>query len=107
MTTRATRKRQLDERPLQLERLEHRDPASTLYALTDNNFLVQFDSAAPATFTNVAYLSGLQSGERMVGIDFRPRTGQLFGIGVVDGATDTVRVYTINALTGVATLVPG
>src|SRR5438876_1424224 len=91
----------------ELECLEDRLVPTTLYGLTDNNFIVQFDSAAPSAFTNVAVISGLQSGERIVGMDFRPRTGQLFGVGVVSGATDTVRVYTLDPLTGAASLIPG
>jgi hypothetical protein len=92
---------------LELEVLEHRDAASVLFGLTDNNFLVRFNSAAPAVINHVALISGLQAGERIVGIDFRPRTGQLFGVGIVDGSTDTLRLYTINPLTGAASLVPG
>ncbi len=94
---------------MELEVLEHRDAASVLFGLADNNFLVRFDSATPGTINSVALVSGLQAGERLVGIDFRPRTGQLFGIGIVDGGAtvDTLRVYTINPLTGAATLIPG
>ena len=81
--------------------------ADIVYAIAPPFFLVQFDSATPGTITHVALISGLQAGERLEAIDFRPRTGQLFGLGIVDGATDTLRVYTINPFTGVATLVPG
>jgi Domain of unknown function (DUF4394)/FG-GAP repeat len=81
--------------------------ADVIYALAPPYFLVQFDSAAPGTLTRVAFVSGLQSGERLEAIDFRPRTGQLFGLGIIDGVTDTLRLYTINPLTGAATLVPG
>jgi hypothetical protein len=91
----------------ELECLEDRLVPTTLYGLTDNNFILQFDSASPSTITNVAFISGLQAGERIVGMDFRPRTGQLYGVGIVDGATDTVRVYTLNPLSGAATLIPG
>src|SRR3954454_5495939 len=78
------------------EQLEGRHLVSTLLALTDNNFLMRFNSAAPGTIDSVQLVTGLQAGERMVGIDFRPRTGQLFGVGLQSGATDTVRLYTIN-----------
>ena len=76
----------------ELECLEDRLVPTTLYGLTDNNFIVQFDSASPSSFNNAAVISGLQAGERIVGMDFRPRTGQLYGVGIVSGATDTVRV---------------
>src|SRR5262245_52319954 len=81
--------------------------AATIYAVAGPNFLLQFDSATPGTIDHVAIITGLQAGERIEGIDFRPRTGQLYGLGIVDGATDTICVYTINPRTGVATLIPG
>jgi hypothetical protein len=73
--------------------------AEGIVGLTLNNELVRFDSASPnATFGTVA-VSGLQAGERLLGIDFRPATGQLFGIG-----SDS-RLYNVNVVTGVATQV--
>ena len=92
---------------LELEPLEDRRVPATLYGLTSNNILLRFDSASPGTIADAEFVSGLHAGERLVGMDFRPRTGQLFGVGIVSGATDTVRLYTINALTGAATQVPG
>jgi hypothetical protein len=80
------------------------------------NMLVTFDTAVPSLFTSTKPVSGLSSGERLVDVDFRygPQTTlvplpppQLFGVGVVDGATDTVRIYTIDVGTGVATRIPG
>ena len=41
--------------------------------------------------------SGLQSGEKLIAIDFRPATGQLYALG------NTSRLYFINLQTGVAT----
>jgi hypothetical protein len=87
--------------------LEDRTTPATLFGLTDNNLLIRFDSANPGFIDHAAAVNGLQPGERLVGIDFRPRTGQLFGVGVVDGATDTVRLYTLNPLTGAASVIPG
>lgn len=73
--------------------------AEGIVGLTLNNEIVRFDSASPsATFGTVA-VSGLQAGERLLGIDFRPMTGQLFGLG-----SDS-RMYTINVVTGAATQV--
>jgi hypothetical protein len=78
--------------------------ATTLYGVpTSGNFLVTFESEAPQTITSVVSISGLQAGERIAGIDFRPATGQLFGLGLVPGPTDTVRIYTIDSVTGAAT----
>lgn len=72
----------------------------TLVALTVTNKLLTFSSAAPGTITRSVQVTGLQAGENLRGIDFRPATGQLFGVG------STSRVYSINRFTGVATQVP-
>jgi hypothetical protein len=71
--------------------------AETILALRDGNQLVRFDSATPATVTTTA-VTGLTGGETLVGIDFRPATGALYGI------TDQGRIYTIHPTTGAATL---
>ncbi len=62
--------------------------------------LNQFDSATPGVPTSPAVnISGLGTGETLLGIDFRPATGQLYGLG--SGS----RLYTVNTVTGVASLV--
>jgi len=72
--------------------------AGDVFVLTASNRLVSYDIAAPVTSrTNVA-VTGLQSGENLIGIDFRPADGQLYAVG------STGRVYTVNGTTGVATL---
>jgi hypothetical protein len=84
-----------------------------------SNILVTLDTSAPGTFTSAIPVTGLQAGEHLAGLDYRwtPNIGafannpvgqpRLFGVGVTSGATDTIRPYTINAGTGVATLIPG
>jgi hypothetical protein len=81
--------------------------ATTAYGITTGGiFMVRFDTANPAAITDVVAISGLQSGERIAGIDFRPRTGQLYGLGVRPvAANDEIRTYVIDAATGVATQV--
>jgi hypothetical protein len=82
--------------------------AATIWGVAGGgSFLVRFDSATPGTIVDAAAITGLQPGERIVGIDFRPRTGQLYGIGIVAGATDTLREYTLDASSGVAKIIPG
>lgn len=73
-----------------------RAEAEPLVALTSANTLVTFDSAAPGTITNTAAITGLVSGETLIGIDRRPANGQLYGI------TNQGRIYILNPLTGVA-----
>src|ERR1044072_2056295 len=70
------------------------------YALTGSN-LVSFDLAAPNTALTTVSIVGLTAGETLVGIDFRPANGLLYGLGVNAGA-DTGALYVISTRTGVA-----
>lgn len=72
-----------------------------VYGLTTGNSLVRFNSSRASTILSTVSITGLQSGENLLGIDFRPATGQLFGLGSLS------RIYTINTQTGEATLVGG
>jgi hypothetical protein len=70
---------------------------------TAGNSLLLFDTATPGTMTPVP-ITGLGVGEAIDGIDRRPATGALYGLGVVNGgAMDTLRLYRIDPTTGVAT----
>lgn len=70
-----------------------------VYGLTTTNSLVRFNSARANTILSTVAVTGLQGGENLLGIDFRPATGQLFGLG------STGRVYRIDQNTGAATSV--
>lgn len=72
-------------------------PAETLYGLTAGNSLARFDSASPG-LTTTSFITGLSAGESLLGIDFRPADGMLYGMG------SSNRLYTINTTTAVATL---
>jgi hypothetical protein len=74
----------------------HADPARTLYSTTDQNQLVQFKDRAPERLTDVQAITGLPAGVTLRGIDFRPATGDLYGVG-----SDSV-VYRVNPGTGLA-----
>lgn len=71
-------------------------PDVNLYALTNDNKLILFNAKTPNAATSQVSITGLQANELMVGIDFRPSTGQLYGIG------NTSRIYVIDHKTGVA-----
>jgi len=73
--------------------------AATLYGVNTSNQLVSFNSSTPGTVATIGTITGLQGGEDVVGIDFRPATGQLYALG------STSRLYVINKTTGAATLV--
>src|SRR5215211_6348811 len=69
--------------------------------------LALFDTANPAGLTSVP-ITGLQTGtEKVVGLDMRPATGQLFAITVPAGTPTfaQVRSYVVEPATAAATFV--
>lgn len=74
-------------------------PTQMIYGVTTGNQLVRFSASTPGTLTTVGAITGLQTGENILAIDFRPSNGQLFGLG------STSRLYVINRMTGAATVV--
>lgn len=73
--------------------------AANVFAVTSANQLVRFNTAAPGAVTTVGPITGLQGGENILGIDFRPATGELYALG------STSRLYVINKTTAAAVLV--
>lgn len=69
----------------------------TTYALNTSGELLAFDRGEPGQIDSRATVTGLAPGESLVGVDFRPANGQLYGIG------DTSQLYTIDPATGAAT----
>lgn len=69
----------------------------------DGTQVVRFTSATPGTVTSVA-ITGVTAGETLVGIDYRPQTGQLYALGV-NTATDTATLYLLDPQTGAASAV--
>ncbi len=82
--------------------------AELLIGLTVQNSLISFDSATPGTVF-VSPISGLLAGESLFGIDRRPQIGPnngvLYGFAANISGTGTGRIYSLNAITGAATLV--
>ena len=78
--------------------------AEFLYGLTTAGTLVRFSPEAPDSIVATLAITGLQGtgGEVLVGLDARPVDGKLYAIGNDAG---TGRLYTIDPLTGAATLV--
>ena len=68
-----------------------------MWATASNTFCFGF-SAAPGTILGSVPITGLNGGEQVLGIDVRPATGELYALG------STNRLYTVNPMTGVATL---
>jgi 3D (Asp-Asp-Asp) domain-containing protein len=75
-----------------------------IYALTSNNNLVTFDSNLPGTIRNLYAVTGISAGQVLSGLDSRPATGELYGLGY-NQVTGEVRLYTINPSTGAATAI--
>jgi hypothetical protein len=73
-------------------------PNATVVAATAGNQLVTFSPTNPGTFTATTAITGLQGGETLVGLDYRPSNGLLYGL------TNAGRNYVVNATTGAATL---
>lgn len=71
-------------------------PDVNFYALTADSKLLLINAKNPSSITAQVSISGLQTGETILGIDFRPATGQLYGIG------STSRLYVIDYKTGAA-----
>lgn len=85
---------------------DHRLPPSPLtlpdvsfYALNDNNQLMLINVRNTSSPSATATISGLPTGEKILAIDFRPATGQLYGIG------SNNRLYVINPTSGAARVV--
>jgi uncharacterized protein DUF4394/VCBS repeat protein len=70
-----------------------------LYGVTTTGSLVRFNATAPGTILATTAITGLQAGESIAAIDFRPANGGLYGLG------STSRLYVINTTTGTATQV--
>jgi hypothetical protein len=68
----------------------------TIYAVDLSNNFALFHSGSPGTVNRKLAITGLLVGDRIVGIDFRPSDGKLYGVG-----TDS-RVYILDTVTAVA-----
>ena len=87
--------------PVQTDNLQNGGPASmqslkrtSFYGLTSSNEIVRFSSGNTAADQEVVMMTGMQPGEQILAIDFRPSTGQLYGV------SNQSRLYAINPLTG-------
>jgi hypothetical protein len=76
-----------------------------LVGLEAGNLLVHFSSESPSNIIPVGNISGLNGGQTMVAIAFRPANDQLYGLGF-NASTGTGQLYTINPTTAVATPLP-
>lgn len=75
------------------------DGPTSLYAVTADNRLWRFTPFAPGVVNGDVELSGLGAGERIVGIDVRPATGELFAV------SDASTIYVVDPASGEATAI--
>jgi len=87
--------------PLRLECLEAREVPTALFALTNSQRLLTFDSANPSALLGAVSVSGLAIGEKLTDIDVRSANGVLYG------RSDQGRLYAIDSATGAAAQVGG
>ncbi len=74
-------------------------PDIVFFGLTNGNQLVKYNANASATVISTTAITALPGGEKIIAIDFRPATGQLYGLG------SSSRLYIINHENGAATVV--
>jgi hypothetical protein len=72
--------------------------AVTLVGITSSNEVARIDTQDIAGATRVA-ITGLDAGDRFVGIDLRPKNNMIYGV------TTSNRLYTLDAMTGMASFV--
>ena len=75
-----------------------------LYALTTGNNLISFASGQPEIIRSIVPVTGIGAGQVLSGLDFRPATGELYGIGY-NTMNGEARLYTINPASGAATAI--
>ena len=89
-----------------IEGLEDRSVPTTLLGLNNTNQLLRFDTDTPGTIRSTVNIQGLNAGEAVVGIDYRPRTGQLYAVAVDGNGTGlNARLLTVNPFDGATTAV--
>lgn len=71
----------------------------SIFAVDESNSLVVFGAMRPDQADEIGAITGLQSGEMVIGIDFRPVDGRLYAIG------STSRIYVVDTATAAATVV--
>lgn len=74
-------------------------PDQQFFAVTSNNQLMRLNANAVETPISTTSINGLQTGENILAIDFRPATGELYAV------TNTSRLYIINTANATARVV--
>ena len=75
-----------------------------IWGITMNGNLVSFDTDQPGQIRSTKAVTGVTSGQNLMGMDYRPSTGVLYAMGY-NSATGAAQLYTLDVNTGVATTV--
>lgn len=65
-------------------------PDQIVFAINANNDLIRFNARTPGTNLNKIAIGGIVAGERLLSIDFRPATGELYAL------SSASKLYIIN-----------
>ncbi|WP_294278991.1 DUF4394 domain-containing protein [uncultured Chryseobacterium sp.] len=65
-------------------------PDLMVYGITANNELVSFNASNPSSFSSKNTITGIGSGEKLMSVDFRPATGELYAV------SSASKIYVIN-----------
>jgi hypothetical protein len=68
-------------------------PDIMVYGLTESNELVAFNAKSPSMFSSKKAITGIGSGEKLMSIDFRPATGELYAL------SNASKLYVVNTST--------
>jgi Domain of unknown function (DUF4394) len=71
-------------------------PDLVFFGISSSNQLIKYNANATQNVAAQFTITGLQASENILAIDFRPATGQLYGLG------NSSRIYVINPESGVA-----
>ncbi|RZJ37326.1 MAG: DUF4394 domain-containing protein [Chryseobacterium sp.] len=88
-----------DSMPMPEESAATTGPNQMVYGLTENNELVAFNANNPGTFSLKTAISGIAAGEKLMSVDFRPATGELYAL------SNASKLYIINTSTATSRVV--
>lgn len=94
-----------DSENMMSSELSLQGPDLLVYGITSNNELVAFNANNPKSFTSKTAVSGVASGEKLMSIDFRPATGELYALSsasklyVINQSNASARVVSSTAFT--------
>ena len=89
---------------IKIDRTAPAPSGQLLYAVSTTSNLLSFYSGTPNYINSATPITGIVTGQTLVGTDFRPNTGQLIGLGydATTGGANT-QVYFIDRTTAMAT----